>query len=334
MAQHFLNSKPNLGRELTRLASFGANLADAHSCFLFLPTSVARIFGSELTGDLAPSNHELLHLVGAHSLCNAVVSHCVLPIESGLIGWVAKHGRSIHVSPFEHDSRTLGIYHTDQSLKSFIGVPLSLEEHIAPGSCCGVIACDSKKAFAFSKLQGKLLEELSAHVGSLLRLAVSERSYAANDFSWDTFVSAGELTARTLGLSSVAVLRLVPNNFYQIEKALGIKAALNLMNQVIRLIQQALPPGTPLCRLPNGEILIALDNMLVSFYQSRIEAVAAHAAENAHHYTFDFRMSGKSRRGEAATFTALVAETAGEPAQPVSSTSTAMETSRYEYRRA
>jgi hypothetical protein len=111
---------------------------------------------------------------------------------NGLIGWVAKHNRSIHVSPFERDSRTLGIYSEDQQLKSFIGIPVNLGAGNPSGGASspsaggeesanvGVIACDSKKSFAFSKLQGKLLEDLAAEVSNTVRLI---RTRAATDSS-------------------------------------------------------------------------------------------------------------------------------------------------------
>ena len=96
-----------------------------------------------------------LELAGFHTLSNDIISNCVIPKGDGLIGWVSKHKQAIHVSPFERDSRTLGTYSRDQSLKSFIGIPVQIP--VGSQLQYGVIACDSKKSYAFSETPGQTL---------------------------------------------------------------------------------------------------------------------------------------------------------------------------------
>ena len=43
-----------------------------------------------------------------------------------------------------------------------------------------------------------------------------------------------------------------------------------------RLIQQALPPQYPTLQLPNGDVVILLDNMTTAFYENKIRAIATH----------------------------------------------------------
>ncbi|NDC39297.1 MAG: GAF domain-containing protein, partial [Proteobacteria bacterium] len=202
------------------------------------------------------------------------------PLDAGLIGWVAKHGRSIHVSPFDRSSATLGVYTTDQELKSFIGVPVQIETQ--PESY-GVIACDSKKSFAFSKLQGKLLEELAEQVSCVVHRAIEKLSPSDGEpLSWEAFLRSGAHLLEAVGADSLQLMRVKTLNVLELEKSIGIGGTLRLLSQVVRLIQQTLPPGTPISRLANGDILLAVDNMMVSFYESRFEALAAHCREHGH----------------------------------------------------
>jgi hypothetical protein len=225
-------------------------------------------------------------------------------MDAGLIGWVAKHGRAIHVSPFDRDSRTLGVYSTDQELKSFIAVPIKLPNST---SIWGVVACDSRKSFAFSKLQGKLLEELAEQATCLLRMGYEDTHSTQGELSWEKFLAAGSHMLSTVGADSLELIRIKPCNIKELEQTLGIGGTLQLMAQVTRLIQQALPPATPICRLSNGDILITVDNMMVSFYESRIEAIAGHALERGQRVLFDYEhSSSKMRRWKGNSFEEMV----------------------------
>lgn len=304
------DSLARANNDLCRLARFGANLTDAHSCFIFLSTEVL----SAIHGDPLPvggTHDDALVLSGHHSLCSDVISHARIARGSGLIGWVARHNRAIHVSPFDHDSRTLGTYTNDQQLKSFIGVPINIE---LPGHAqraaalrpqtlvgnvnsqsfsSGVIACDSKKSFAFSKLQGKLLEELAREISSAVELLARLCGEHQPETAWKTFLRRSEDLSAALGQGSVEVVRLTNFNFAQLERSLGTTSYIALVEQTVRLIQQALPPHFPLVRLPSGDILIALDNMMTSFYENRIRAVVEHLSSgnsfgNAQKVVFDF----------------------------------------------
>ncbi len=333
-------SKPNLGAELTRLARFGANVSDSFSCFIFLPSKIARPFAGESLELAETGATECLHLVGHHSLCHDIVDRCAVACGTGLIGWVAKHRRSIHVSPFEHDSRTLGTYRTDQELKSFIGVPILLEG--AEGEPCGVIACDSRKSFAFSKLQGKLIEELALQAATLVQYAAATRSTGGFENSYESFLDAGAALAQSMSVSTLGLLRIRPLNLTALEQSIGVEGSIKLFDQVVRLVKQTLPQGTPFCKLPNGELMAAVDNMMTSFYESRIEAIAGHATEKGNRVLFEYVQPGKKgRKTTSESFEAFVHESlaAAYAAPGVAFSLTtelppAQEKARYEYRRA
>jgi hypothetical protein len=324
-----------LRADLARLARFGANIADAHSCFIFLPRRLVLSAAESATSandeaaHLGRGEEDLLMLGGLHSLSTDVFRECVLPRGSGLIGWVAKHNRSIHVSPFERDSRTLGVYSIDQQLKSFIGIPIPVasggavvgDETGEPNPSVGVVACDSKKAFAFSKVQGKLLEDLAREISRHVELTAVCTARSSFETSWDTFSARGERLLEALGPAAVDVVRLRPCNGVALERALGSGEMIALVERTYRLIEQALPPHSPIVRLPNGEMLFVVDNMMSSFYEGKIRAICGHVGANQRAKVtpeFEFVRSGsggRRKRSEVLTLRQLVAETIQEQSQ-------------------
>jgi hypothetical protein len=70
-------------------------------------------------------------------------------------------------------------------------------------------------------------------------------------------------------MDSVEILRISIENLSQLETRLGTTWAIEAAEQFVRLIQQALPPHFPITRMPNGDVLVALDNMMSSFFQQK-----------------------------------------------------------------
>ncbi|MCB0332722.1 MAG: GAF domain-containing protein [Bdellovibrionales bacterium] len=255
-----------LRNDLCRLARFGANLTDAYSCFIFLPHHLLSTTGSSPEGKL--------ELGGLHSLSNDVAIPCLISPESGLIGWTAKHRRSIHVSPFERDSRTLGVYKVDQQLKSFIATPIRLRlSSQSPNTTTGVVACDSKKSFAFSKVQGKLLDDLAHEIANTVELNIGYCDPSQDCTSWKHFISQSEALIDSIGVQNSEVLRIGISQIQSLEIASGLPSALDTLEALYRLIQQALPPHFPLFRLPEGGCLTIIDKMMGAYYQNKIQAI-------------------------------------------------------------
>ncbi len=330
----------NLQKDLSRLAAFGLNIADAHSCFILVPPlAIARCAPhqsartSSEPNNNQPESHQFLEIGGICSLSQEVVENAKIFLDSGLIGWVAKHGKSIHVSPFEHDSRTLGVYSSDQQLKSFIGIPIAIGEADFAGKTehTGVIACDSKKSFAFSKVQGKLLEDLAREVANTISLHQRAAITSAQLPCWDTFLESACALGHSLGVLSLEILRIHQNDFENLERAAGTMKAIELTRQAQRLIQQALPPLYPSLLLPNGDIIVALDTMMSTLIENKIRAVCQHlSAEN---YTIEFEFIKnpiRKRKERSVHLETLVVETATRTLTRIQGD----EKLNYEYRRA
>lgn len=145
-----LELESDLKKDLQEVASLIANITEAYTAAIFVAVA-----------DQAP-----LILGGVHTLSREFVDAVQIFPGAGLVGWTAANKQRICVSPFEHDATTLLYYSKNQELKSFLAVPiLDGEDHLL-----GVIACDSKKNYAFAKITEKILLDFAKHVAKVITL--------------------------------------------------------------------------------------------------------------------------------------------------------------------
>lgn len=119
-----------------------ANLFEAHTAALFIRSS----------------RGEDLRLIAYESLSLYLDPACRLQVGQGLVGWVAREGRALHVTHFDRDTRTLALYTQDAHIKSFLAVPLR--------KGLGVLMVDSKNRYAFPEKKQRILQDCAdvAHV--------------------------------------------------------------------------------------------------------------------------------------------------------------------------
>jgi hypothetical protein len=276
-----------LTSHLGRLARFGANIVDAHACIILLPESclsAMQLSPSSRAGQ--PGSSKRLKLSAFHSLSDVIDASATISIGEGLIGWVGQHGKPVHLSPFEKDSRTLGVYRADCSIMSFIGVPLPIAGH-----GLGVITCDSLKPGAFTVLHSHLLHDFATEVSSAVELHLSTAK-SEPPHPWVAFKRDAQALITALGTKTISLMRLSPANYQEIERAVGMSNAIEMAEQLFRLFQQALPPHFPVVRLPNGEVVVMLDRMMTSFYESKLTAVMRHVQYKGH--TLQYAISNQS----------------------------------------
>ncbi|MFN8388970.1 MAG: GAF domain-containing protein [Bdellovibrionota bacterium] len=135
---------------LNQLARLVANVTESYTAAVFL----------------AHPQEKTLELAAIHTLSRDIVYQARIGYGCGLIGWTAENAVRISVCPFEHDATTLLYYHRDQGLKSFIAVPILDRQ----SNLLGVIACDSKKSYAFAKITEKILLDCATQAATLLTL--------------------------------------------------------------------------------------------------------------------------------------------------------------------
>jgi|GEM_PF-3244793 len=132
------------------LAALAANATESYSAVILL----------------LDQETEVLSIVGSHSLSRDFLEETKFSLGSSFVGWVAQHLKPVLVCPFERDATILRYYSADQALKSFIALPIIRDD----GQLVGVLACDSKKRYAFSKIDEKILSDCCRQVVAVLNL--------------------------------------------------------------------------------------------------------------------------------------------------------------------
>lgn len=271
----------HLKEDIKRLARLAAGITDAYTAAIFLPTgsfmdSPIPTLLSAHRADSGRPRRESIELLGAHSLSSCLVRDCRIPVGAGLLGWVAENSRPIHLAPLDADNSSLGIYSDHEQIKALVAVPIPLPTEYTNGvTVCGVLMCDSRTAASFSKAHIKQLEELALHISRLVVFGSTRRDSVLPDSSWQSFTQRATQLSEAIGLESVEILRISIQNFPQLEAKIGMTAAIEAAEQFVRLMQQALPPHFPVIRIPSGEVLVALDNMMSAFFQQKFRSLAA-----------------------------------------------------------
>ncbi len=292
-----------------RLAAFAANICEAHSAFIFLPYDAL----CALLGKASPAiieERKSLVLVGFQSLSkDSVIHNSRLPNGYGIIGWAARHRKAVHVSPFQLDVRTLGLYTDKQELKSLTARPIALSPKLS--SECGVIVCDSKKTYAFSRVHERLLDNLSHEISNTVELLLDRQNSQQPAVMWNNFASKAGEVRQSLGENSIEILRVSIENPSQLEGLVGTQEYTNLAEQLYRLTMQALPAHIPAFRLVNGDLVIFLDSMMSSFYESRLKAICERVTKSKVSFRLVFRrVSTKDKSLQGLSLSELVAASA------------------------
>jgi len=136
--------------------------------------------------------------------------------------------------------------------------------------------CDSTKAEGFSNSEVKALEHFSVIIQRLLFWALRAESGAHVETSWERFKQKTAELGDAIGHSSIEILRIRLESLRTLEVSGGVSLAVQMSEQFFRLAQQAIPPHFPCVRLPDGDVAVAVDNMMSSFFQQKLQTLANH----------------------------------------------------------
>jgi len=269
--------------DLHEIATLAWSLTGAHSCAIFVPTEIltpsshGRMRDSFSRSSGAENTASSIDMVALRSH-SRVVQSCRIPVGSGLLGWVADQGRPIHLSPFEVGSAALGIYLESEPVKSLVAVPIVLaaREPSSTQGAHGVLMCDSLCSDSFSNSRVKALEQLASITRRLLGWAHIAAHTSHVETSWEIFSQKTMQLGDAIGASSIELLKLRMDSFDELRQQGGISSAVQLTEQFFRLAQQTLPPHFPMVKLPSGDVLISIDNMMSSFFQQKLHSLATH----------------------------------------------------------
>ena len=145
-------SGPSSPESLDRLIRAAADLLDAHTAALFLA---------------APGQAPVLELRAFHSLSDLIIADACLEEGQGLIGWVFREQRPLHVTRFDNDSATLGIYSQDAGIKAMLAVPLPER--------AGVLVLDSRNKYQFPDKAMAMARELAGVIHETLKASKVHR---------------------------------------------------------------------------------------------------------------------------------------------------------------
>jgi hypothetical protein len=248
---------------------------------------------SKLVSSSATSKAGSIDLVAVHSHAK-LARDCRIQVGNGLLGWVADHGKPIHLTPSTLSSSAVGIYANQEAIKSLIAVPIPIKQGDSgtEARSFGVLMCDSLVSASFTKPHVKLLDEIAAHTARMIQWVQGAMQTSRGEASWDLFKEKTHQLGEAIGHSSVEIIRISMTSFAQLEATIGISAAVQTTEQFIRLAQQALPPHFPLTKLPSGEILVAVDNMMSSFFRQKLQTLADRLSSPQKPFAITFSISG------------------------------------------
>ena len=150
-----MTGPPTPHREVQNLIDLISNSTDAYTTALFL----------------APGPERALTLYAYQSLSSSLNLNVSIGPGEGLIGWVHKSQKAVNVDKFDHDTRRLLLYKADESIKSFMAVPLP--------KINGVLSVDSKQRYVFTEKSQKIFNQF----GQAVEMALDMRRQAASGLS-------------------------------------------------------------------------------------------------------------------------------------------------------
>lgn len=250
----------NLKNYMQNIAKLASNITNAHSTFIFLPKE---------QDNFQKNTNNILELIAYDSKETIKNSKISINIDSTIIGYVARHKKAIHISPFDRDSKHIGINYTQEKLQSILALPIIIDEY---NDKIGVLFCDSQKTFAFTKEQCLILNALTSQITSIYELHKLTQT-TTNKSDWNTFIKKSNKMIATLKPSCVDILRIKLSNLEEIEAHLGTGKTISIIEIIEKLIAQSIPPESTMFRLPSGDIVVILDNMITNHVENKILAI-------------------------------------------------------------
>lgn len=254
------NYSNNLNNTLQKIAGLIAKITSSHSTFIFLP---------QKQDNFQKKDVNLLELKAYSSQEKDFNTKITVDTNSSIIGYVARHKKAIHISPFDRDSKHIGIYYTDKKLKSILVLPIildNLQDEV------GVLFCDSDKTFAFSNLQCSILNSFTEQIATLCKLSDLIKPTAKKN-DWNTFIKKSENIIKLLTPNCVDILRVKLKNLEETEARVGTGKIIAITEAIERLVFQCIPPESTTFKLPSGDMIILLDNMMTAHIENKILSI-------------------------------------------------------------
>ena len=100
-----------------------------------------------------------LHATAWHSMSRSFRSEEPVQVGEGLVGWVAKHNRPVDVDRYKQSSEATGLYHADEGIQAFVGMPVGE---------LGVLVVDTKARQIFGEREKKIIRDFAVFMGQMV----------------------------------------------------------------------------------------------------------------------------------------------------------------------
>lgn len=100
-----------------------------------------------------------LHAAAWHSMGRSFRSEDPVQMGEGLVGWVAKHNRPVDVDRYKQSSEATGLYHADEGIQAFVGMPVG---------DLGVLVVDTKNRQIFGEREKKIIRDFAVFMGQMV----------------------------------------------------------------------------------------------------------------------------------------------------------------------
>lgn len=241
------------------------------------------------------------------SICGEASEFAINPkhkakVGIGIIGLVAKNATPVRISDFQHSTKALGFYNQNVNVESLVAIPIKLGiKTAALEAQTGVLYCDSPEPDFFSPGMVLALEQYADLIARIFRLEQSQSDDTPEATTNDQFSQSVDMLIKQLGPQSIDLIRIELNNKKELENTLGFQNSISTFEKMRRLTRQAIPANYPVMHTATGETLIALDNMVSSFYENKLRIIAAQLSPDNLALDFEFNKfvlkSGKAING-------------------------------------
>jgi GAF domain-containing protein len=160
--------------EIQGIIDLVSNTTDAYTTALFLHD---------------PSKDGLI-LYSWQSLSRNINEDVVIRPGEGLVGWVFKNNEPVNIDQFDRDTRQLLFYKVDESIKSFMAVPLK--------GAGGVLVVDSKQRYVFTDKSHKILYQFGQFLEMGLKRVFGSADSADTTVQSDFLVGMEPLLGRRI----------------------------------------------------------------------------------------------------------------------------------------
>ncbi len=231
------------------------------------------------TVDIFIRDSEHDHLVAISDGTRAHLVHdgvYVLKADRGVVGWVARNGKTQNISDVRDDPRYFPS--SDAPMRSELAVPMLLDDQ-----CIGVLNLESPKESAFSRTDERVLETVASYVARAVQVAeLHSQVKQLNDIDsmtgllnhrafYRTLEAEVERATRAKGLLSVALIDV--DAFKLINDSMGHVWGDLVIRRLASILSSSVRHGDAVARYGGDEFALIMPGASRELIERRMRAI-------------------------------------------------------------